>query len=374
MKTFCKLPWQGLDISSQGEYKPCCKFSTTIATSMEAYRSSKELSKLKESFLLGEKPVQCNRCWSDEAAGKQSKRQEVDNLLTEVDFTDEFKIVGFAFGNICNLACRTCKSSASSKWAVETTKLKAIFPEIRIYPHQKFYKDSTLINQLLDLTKNAVLYEFTGGEPFYSGIAEHEKFLKQLLKNEPSQKTLRYITNATTFPNQEFLNSWKWFKRIDIQLSIDSTGAKFEYLRWPAKWDQVYKNIKKYQMYQADHPNIQLSISHTVSILNVYYVEEFLKWIATENLPNPYLGLVVRPDYFNIATLPDKVKEIISAKLMSNETSSVNAFLLSKHSQSQESMFSKWISEVDKLRNQSYQKTFSEFATILINSNFIESD
>ena len=56
MKTFCKLPWQGLDISPQGEYKPCCKFSTSIASSMEAYRSSKELAKLKESFLLGEKP------------------------------------------------------------------------------------------------------------------------------------------------------------------------------------------------------------------------------------------------------------------------------------------------------------------------------
>ena len=371
MKTFCKLPWQGLDISPQGEYKPCCKFSTSIASSMEAYRSSKELAKLKESFLLGEKPVQCNRCWSDEAAGLQSKRQEVDTLLNEVNFNDEFKIVSFAFGNICNLACRTCKSYASSKWTVEATKLKAIFPEIKIFPHQKFYKDSILMANLTDLTKNAVLYEFSGGEPFYSGIAENEKFLKQLLKNKPNQKTLRYITNATTFPNQDILNYWKCFNHVDIQLSIDSTGDKFEYLRWPAKWDQVYENIKKYQMYQADHTNIQLSISHTVSILNVYYVEEFLEWIATENLPNPYLGLVARPDYFNITTLPYRVKEIISAKLISNKTSSVKRFLLSKHSQPQDSMFSKWISEVDGLRNQSYQKTFSEFANILINSNLL---
>ena len=365
------MPWQGLDISPQGEYKPCCKFSTSIASSMEAYRSSKELAQLKESFLSGEKPVHCNRCWDDEAAGKQSKRQSVDELLNEVDFNDEFKIVSFAFGNTCNLACRTCKSYSSSKWTIEATKLKAIFPEIRIYSHQKFYKDSILMAQLLDLTKNAVEYEFAGGEPFYSGMSEHTKFLEQLINHNPSQMTLRYITNATTFPNKNIFNYWKCFKHIDIQLSIDGTGDKFEYLRWPAKWDQVYENIKKYQMYQADHTNIQLSISHTVSILNVYYVEEFLEWIATENLPNPYLGLVARPDYFNIATLPDRVKEIVSAKLISNETSSVKRFLLSKHSQPQDSMFSKWISGVDGLRNQSYQKTFSEFANILINSHML---
>lgn len=364
--SFCKLPWQGIDISPQGEFKPCCKYSNTVAKNLTDYLASKELKNLKAAFLAGEKPSACDRCWKDESTGKDSKRQLELKTLYQEPFNEELKIVTFAFGNICNLACRYCKSYSSSGWLSEEQELKKTRPELKIHSHNKFYKNDSIMHQLFDVTKNAVLIEFPGGEPFYSGTKEHLDYIRYLLKHNPEQKKLRYITNCTNFPKTELTDAWKQFKSVDIQLSIDGVGKQFEYMRHPAKWGIVYPYIKKYQAYQQACTNIQLSISHTVGVLNVFYVDDFVEWTAQEGLPMPYFGLVSSPQHFNIVNLSTELKDAIADRLLSDPVQPIKTYLLGSGDERFTSNTYTRIQEVDVLRNQSYKEYFPEFASLLL--------
>ena len=168
---FCSLPWVGLDISPQGKFKPCCKYSNNIADNIDDYFDSDELKTLQQDFLNGSKPQGCTRCWRDEDVGIESKRQlDLKYALNgAMPILDGLKIVSMPFGNTCNLACRICSSSASSKWLPEAIKLQNKLPDLVIRDHKKFYKDQVFMTSIISRSMDPVLFEFPGGEPFFTG-------------------------------------------------------------------------------------------------------------------------------------------------------------------------------------------------------------
>lgn len=365
MGTFCSLPWTGLDIDPQGGFKPCCKYNQTVAQSLDEYESSNELAQLKQDFLQGKRPSGCSRCWQDEDSGIQSKRQlDFEYVFNnQTPNLDSIKILGITFGNTCNLACRTCKSFASSRWRTEEEKLIKIFSEIIVHKHQQFYKDANFIQQILDRTENVMHVEFAGGEPFIAGIDEHLLFLDAIIANRPGDVTLHYVTNTTTFPDDRFWQRWSQFKKVDIQLSIDGIGPQFEYNRWPANWEQCLINIKKYQESQSG--NMQLSISHCVSMFTVYYLPEFINWCQTQGLPDPYLGPVVRPEQYAITVFPNSVKTVIAEKLKQHKLDHIVNLLWTKDDSQLFDKFRNYVIMLDKQRNQSFAQTFPELNQLI---------
>jgi MoaA/NifB/PqqE/SkfB family radical SAM enzyme len=366
-ESFCSLPWTSIDINAQGELKPCCKYKNSIATDIKSYFSSPELQEIKDSFLAGTKPAGCRRCWVDEELGIKSKRQ----LDLKYVFNDQhpsldtLKIISMPFGNTCNFACRICGSQYSSFWRSHTQKLQKEFPDIRIYKHNKFYKDKNFTNQILSLSKDVLLFEFPGGEPFLTGVEEHLNFLNSLLKYNPQNLKLHYITNTSIFPESRFWDLWKNFKNVDIQLSIDGTGSQFEYNRWPGKWSECYQNIKNYQVYTQKYSNLQLSISHTVSIFTVYYLPEFIHWCLKEKLPKPYLGLLLEPDYYSVSALPEKIRKTIAKRpeFQIQELKPIKKELELTSPNNLENTI-KYIKILDKHRKQNFAETFPEMIDI----------
>lgn len=364
---FCSLPWTGLDISPQGLIKPCCKYSNFIAGNVNSYLLSQELKTLKQEFLDGKQPAGCHKCWKDEELGIESKRQ----LDLEYIFKNKhpnlnsFKIISMPFGNTCNFACRICDGTASSFWNSHAKKLKKEIPEIKIFEHKKFYKDNSFIDNILKLSKDVLLFEFPGGEPFLTGVKEHKNFLQALSKYDSKNLKLHYTTNTSVFPEEEFWNLWKEFKQVNIQFSIDGISKHFEYNRWPGNWSECYKNIKKYQKKSSLQTNIQLTISHTVSIFTVYYLPEFLHWCLKEKLPSPYLGLLVDPNYLAITNLPKKVKE----QIMSRDEFKIKKLKpiineLKKQTSSNFENTIKYIKILDLHRKQNFADTFPEMIKI----------
>lgn len=325
MENLCYHPWVGLDITPQGEFRPCCKYQRMVAKDINEYLSSEELSNLKQEFTEGKRPSGCASCWRDEDAGLPSKRQ-IDNQYVfnnTAPNLDSLKVLSLPFGNTCNLACRTCNSVASSRWSQEEKKLKKHYPNIQIHQHQKFYKDVTLLTKIKELSTELIDLTVPGGESFITGIPQQLEFLDYLIANNANDITLTYITNTTTFPDNEFWSRWVHFKKVNIQLSVDGTGSKFEYLRWPANWNECYLNIKQYQAKQAELSNLQLSISYTVSIFNVFDIPEFVIWCLKEKLPMPYFGMVSYPDYYSIKNLPQELKEVVTDKLNATKFMSI---------------------------------------------------
>lgn len=364
----CYHPWVGLDISPQGEFKPCCKYSNSIAKSLDDYQTSDELAQLRYDFTNGIQPAGCQRCWRDEDANLPSKRI-LDNEYIFHNYApalDSIKVLSIPFGNTCNLACRICNSYSSSKWGSESKKLQGKFPEIKIWGHNKFYKDDTFMHGVLSATNDVIHVDIPGGEPFYADSVTHSNFLKHLISHNASNISIHYVTNATRFPDTQFLELWSHFKNVDIQLSLDGTETKFEYNRWPAKWDNVAHNVVKWQKHRQQESNIQLSVSHSVSIFTVLYLPEFLKWCLDSGLPSPYLGLVTNPSYYNITILPSDVKLAIEGKFKSHpELNSIIAAMWAKDDSKELDLFVNYVKILDKQRNQSFLKTFPELYQLL---------
>jgi sulfatase maturation enzyme AslB (radical SAM superfamily) len=369
METMCYHPWVGLDIDPQGKFSPCCKYQYKLSDNLDDYLASSELAQLRSDFINGKRPSGCVRCWKDESSGTPSKRQ-LDNKFilnnTPPDLTS-IKILSLPFGNTCNLACRTCGSAASSRWSREEKKIKKHFPKLEIHTHQKFYKDKNYINKIKEISKNLVDVTIPGGEPFITGVDEQLDFLDFLLENNPKNISITYITNATTFPTEDFWKKWKNFKRINIQLSIDGIGERFEYLRWPAKWQDCYANIKQYQEMQKKCSNLTLSVSHTVSVFNVFYIQDFFIWCYKEKLPEPYIGFVNHPAHYSITSLPDDLKIKVKQRISTKKFASVLNYMESESKNNlnfQETI--RWVKMIDQLRNQKIIDVFPEF------KNYIE--
>lgn len=358
---FCYHPWVGLDITTQGDFRPCCKYNKGLAKNLKDYVNSEELKQLQQDFLNGLAPSGCSRCWEDEAAGIQSKRQiDFKHVFNETaPNLDKFKVLSLPFGNTCNLACRTCSSFASSKWSHHENKIKNVISVPKIFKHQKFYKDHNFIDNIKSISDDLIDITFPGGEPFITGIDEHLDYLDFLIKNNTQNISLTYITNVTTFPTEEFWTRWKNFKHVNIQMSIDGTNERFEYIRWPADWNICYTNIKKYQEAKTQNPNLQLSISHTVSVFNIFYLPEFFVWCLKEKLPEPYIGMVESPLHYNIQVLPEEIKYKIKSKLTMSKFNGVVNFLMSKNVAGFD-LTKDWIKTVDQQRTQEFGTVFPE--------------
>jgi sulfatase maturation enzyme AslB (radical SAM superfamily) len=371
LNNFCPQPWVGLDISPQGHIKPCCKYSEAISENVDEYFLSPALHELKQQFLNNQKPPGCKRCWDDENAGLQSKRQlDLEhNLNFDTTSLNRIKLLSLPFGNTCNLACRTCGSYSSSKWTKDETSLKTKLPDIKIHSHKKFYKNKDFIAQIQNLSANLSSIQFPGGESFITGVSEQLDYLDFLIKNNSEKISLTYITNCTTFPSQDFWDRWQNFNKVNIQLSIDGIEEKFEYLRYPADWVTVHNNIKKYQLKQNQLSNLQLSISHTVSVFNVYYIGDFLNWCITQGLPAPYLGMVEYPIQFNIRTLPKFIKNEIAKKLSLDLLQNVKNYMHVDIDHNFEHTLD-WINMVDSIRNQRFTEIFPEMGDLLIKNKY----
>ena len=365
-KSICYHPWVGLEITPQGDFRPCCKFSESLGKSFEEYENNEKLKLLKEQFSNNQRPEGCNRCWRDEDAGLPSKRQiDWKYRFNETEPSlENIQVLSLSFGNSCNLACRTCNSYSSSGWITESRKLSKQIPDLVIHGHKKFYKDMKFMEKIKSL-KHVKHVEFPGGEPFLTGTKEHLDYLDILISMDPSQIELRYITNATIMPESEFWERWQRFKKVDIQLSIDGTGEKFEYLRHPAKWEEVDKNVDRYIKSSTDLKNISISISHTVSLMNVFYVPEFVLWCSEKKLSKPYLGLVSTPSMYSIRALPNNIKDTIRKKLDRFDFNEIVSDMYKEDLSDQFDQSLNYINSLDQQRNQKFSETFSEFYQLL---------
>lgn len=353
---FCAHPWVGLDIDPQGNYRPCCKFSHSLGTTLEQYQNNPQLHHLRQQFLDGEQPDACRRCWQDEDAGLPSQRTMDHQWLNTQDLT-EFRSLSLAFGNRCNLACRTCDSAASTGWLADSKVLAEVFPKSTYHHKAQFFKDITTIGTDL---QRVVIH---GGDPFLSGVQQQIEYLDFLINNGAEKIELTYITNGTRWPGPEFWERWPNFGRVNITLSIDGIGSRFEYIRYPAQWDQVFANICQYQQ-AADQQQIDISISHTVSILNVLDLPEFLLWCRRQRLPDPYLGMVSDPRAWSIQNLPPQAKQAVVHKL--GAISLLQPVIQYLGTAAEPCDYIQLFSAIDQRRGQNFAETFPELAQLIL--------
>lgn len=383
---FCVHAEHGLRIENNGACRACCMQYRTWGDeynvkdlSFEEIKKSPDRLAVLESFKKGEKHPNCNRCWEEEAAGYQSKRQrDNEKFLNESIYGQEYvfpAIIDVSMGNACNIKCRTCGAFNSSFWAKEFKDLGHFEGTDNEYKewlkqfNDAFDDNSEFWQSFKENLGNVKHIDFYGGEPFL--VKKQWEMLEYAIEKDYAKDiVIHYNTNGTIW-DQNKASLLKEFRNVYIDFSIDGIGDHLHYIRYPAEWNVVYQNLLNALEFSKIHTSIKINVCVTISVLNVYYISEidaFFKKITD----SVYLNLVHDPSYFNIKNLPQSIKEKINEKLESYSrqdyyTDKVLKFMNNQITSDNKKFneFCEMTIKTDKYRNQSFKSTFPEMYNII---------
>lgn len=344
----CLAPWLQIwaKVMPQGyNIKPCCVYEDEFPTdNIEEYLNSNQLKELTETLEKGELPDGCWRCakGDDEwlryeryiKSGQLAKLEDIKEIFKDVD--DQFTMLDMRPGNLCNLKCRMCNSSSSTEIAKENAVMKedkeliqgleklydaSTMPPLLTEKKEYFkkYSDHTYsqteahqnrIDQLFNYTKLHRL-KLLGGEPSIDpAIISIMQDLIDKGYSDNNNFQLQIVTNMTNVNKV-----WKdYFKKLNVKItaSVDGAGRTFEYIRYPAKWKTIERNIKAIKPAERGE-NISMNIvMNNILFLDIkHWIPELQK--LQEQTADFHINFIECsfPKHMNIDVIPQKYKKII---------------------------------------------------------------
>jgi len=367
--TLCPVPWMSQSLRANGDMRICCqaqhgptggilkdengKVLNAKTSELVAARNSPLAKEIRKDMMEGKWHAECVRCKTETDSGMRSRleyeneiwvergRFDWDDLLskTQADGTIDTEAIDctfydLRFGNLCNLKCRMCGPTDSSQWYDDQValwsdtykdshgKVKLILndkdkyePEVNVYNwHESDHYWEQMDANIPQITK---LY-IVGGEPLM--IDRHYEFLQKCVDAGQAKKMIvEYNTNLTNIPPRAW-EVWKHFKQVNIGASVDGVGDINHYMRYPADFNTIHKNLLK--LSQAEG-NFKVWIAATINVFNVLHFPEFMEWILLNKMPrinddewrpvitpHPLHG----PKFYNVRMLPKFAKDAVKAK------------------------------------------------------------
>lgn len=369
-KTFCILPWVHLSTRPDGSMRVCCtanassvgptndkehggmvgvlkdeegKPSNLNVSDFLSSWNSNYMKNVRLQMLNGEEPPSCSKCYKEERAGHNSKRQwetnywsqrvDLDSLINETNddgsVPPKLSYIDLRFGTKCQLACVMCSPHDSSGWIKD---YKSIYPEVKNEilkeTMQWNNKGSTNGSSYNWHKNNPVFWQqfyeqiphmqqlyFAGGESLI--IEEHYDILEECIRQGHAKNLeLRYNSNGVEWRSDLF-DLWKEFKLVRFHYSVDSIHGMNEYIRYPSQWkrtEEVFHILDK-----ETSNNVEVTVACAVQALNIYYIPDFLKWKLTQGFKKinmwPFgagginYHFVYHPPHLNVKVLPAWFKE-----------------------------------------------------------------
>jgi hypothetical protein len=185
-------------------------------------------------------------------------------------------------------------------------------------------------------------------------------WLADHVPNAKRQLFVNFQTNGTQ-PIQD--KNYKIIEKlhgVKMHISLDGVGERFEYLRWPAVWNQVADNIL--QIKETAPSNVMFLIEETISIFNLWYTNELSEWVQQNFKTNQEGDITNHTKHLamGIFSLERCSQEYVSAMQQSNDRHLILS-TWKENTQKINDMISE-IKKFDQFRSQSFVKTFPEVA------------
>lgn len=370
--TICPHPWSNLTIMNRGEIKPCCVSSDVIGhitiDRLQDVFNNAFMRNLRDKFLAGQKPPGCSHCWNLESHNIESNRQwklkySGKELYANWLADPHLRSIDFRPGNVCNFKCRICGPDYSSLIAAEkllsTTDIKKTIELQQINLDSKWFDDNDqFIDQLTNLLPSLEFLDFYGGEPFL--LKQLPKLLKKATEtNDSSHIRLHFATNGSVFPIA-LIPYFQKFKLVDLSISIDNIGERFEFERG-GSWQDVENNIDLIK--NEITVNFNVSLTPTVNIQNVLYLDELFDWADIKG-HTVLLNFLDGPQYMNIDFMTDAAKELVIEKYQTHDRIELQKIarrvMHSPGSDGKE--FVQYMKNLDKRRKQNFLNSHKEIA------------
>jgi sulfatase maturation enzyme AslB (radical SAM superfamily) len=339
---FCSTPWYELHIYWDGSLGICCAEAHKLYSPDSRYNiANMSIAEWFDSepvrdfrqLLLGDHPVSaCSSCRYNEQLGANSRRfssNQKSVIFTKSAFQDSFDqspgrhhfdhsqanhgAAGLAqpidlhidLGNYCNLACKMCEASASSliasqevKWGIESSRQYVGTDWTR---DQKVWLDFK--QQLLTIPKLNNIH-FMGGETLLT--PKFEDIVDWFIEHGQTDVCFSFVTNGTVF-RPVLMQKLQKFRRVGIEVSIESLDETNQYQRQGTDTKLVLNNIDQYLKY-CNGGSITVTLRPAVSLLTIGSYYQLLEYALANSLVVKTL-FVNSPRFLSAALLPDTVKQ-----------------------------------------------------------------
>ena len=340
-KIFCNTPWYETHIYWDGSLGICCQEQNKLYSSTDTQYNIASM-RLMEWFnsqpvkdfrldVLGDKAVSvCSKCTRDQHYGHDSRRLKSNQksaIFTKTAFepswhqspghahfehsinnggaTTSYPIdLHIDLGNYCNLACKMCHAEASStiagqevKWGIESS---------RPFLGQDWTRDpvvwESFKQQLLEIPDLNQIH-FMGGETLLT--PRFEDLVDFFIKHKRFDQCFSFVSNGTVYKPDLMVKLSK-FKRVGIEISIESLGPQNAYVRQGTNTATVLKNIELYKSW-CNESSITVTIRTAPGALSIGTYTKLLHYC----LQNKFIvksNMVHKPKYLDIVVLPDNIK------------------------------------------------------------------
>lgn len=360
---YCPMIHGGLNINlkhnGQLSFNQCC-LSTKPLTTIDNYDiwqnpSLQDIRKHNDSNLWHKDCWECERL---ENAGKSSFRTTMTNKFGVKRNLSGPQRIDLLFDRNCNLACVTCNPTSSTFWS---KYLKDNNIPI------KNYKDKSSIDIIfktlssLDLS-NLEMVQFCGGETLLGNTYwKTAEFIANLVPDAHKKITLGFQTNGTQPIDEKNYEIIEKFFLVKLLISLDSTHSRFEYLRWPAKWQQVEQNILRLR--ETLPVNVMFFVQEVTSCLNLFYYKEVPQWLEknfqTNRVTDPveYATQLAMHNTLDVNNITREYYDVMSK-------TDIFGILKKDWSENPEKIKKLMITldNFDKFRNKNWKKDFPEVA------------
>lgn len=263
--------------------------------------------------------------------------------------------IDLTFNRSCNLACRICGPESSTYWEKHLRENNLYSKEIET---ESGAAEVIAVLSKLNLS-NLKMLVFCGGETLLG--QEYWKVSEWLGDNVPGAKenlTLCFQTNGTQPISPRNYKTIEKFFLVKLHISLDGIEKQFEYMRWPASWQQVTDNIL--DLKNNAPSNVMFLVEETLSIFNLASSHRLDTWVK-ENFTTNREGDIVNHtrhiarDMFGLSSLSIEYAEYLKNTAYSNlinfdfkENASAIRIALSE------------IEKFDRIRGESFHSVFPE--------------
>jgi organic radical activating enzyme len=332
---FCNSPWYELHIFWNGDFGFCCQqadppyqvekpnpYNIKNMTINEWY-DSQPMRDARLNMLKDTKWHNCRACYYEERVSNTSRRHRANqkSILFKKNFQSSFEQspnydrfyssrlngetnhppvdLHIDLGNYCNLACKMCWSGASSKIATQEKQWGIL--ENKDHLGNDWTKDQRtwdkFLQELIDIPIKNI--HIMGGEPMFQ--PRFEELIDHLIANNKTNCGFSFVTNGTIY-NNNLINKLTKFKRVNIEVSIETVTETNDYIRQGSKTEEVTDNIKKFKK------NFIVTVRPVFSALAIRDFHTLLQFCLDNKLLMK-ASLVLRPKCLRVQILPKEIRQ-----------------------------------------------------------------
>tara|TARA_E500000178_G_scaffold303488_1_gene313714 strand:- start:170 stop:1255 length:1086 start_codon:yes stop_codon:yes gene_type:complete len=297
-------------------------------------------------MIKGEKVSACEKCYLLESQGQLSLRQN-SGLGNKKQYISQCSPDGtmdkmpvdieLHFGNVCNLKCKMCSHYFSHMLGKELLAVQEKDPIFFRWIQEQggnvnnwstgdlteiydWFKDKQVLKRVFeDIHQHVDRILVIGGEPTI--IPEFwQMFMYLSSKGSLKNKHIKITTNGTN-TNPRML---EWFGEaggVEVMVSLDALQERNRYIRYPADWDSIMKNLELYKSMSLEKNTISYFVSPTPQILNLDQLTEMCLYFQERGHTLQFNPDVVSPKILDYKYFPMEYKLMVVDKLQKNLSS-----------------------------------------------------